>query len=442
MNWASLSTISGLLKNNIGEVRISRPWPSIMLTTLVLATSANIAQGETIFDAIGSVTKSHPAVIAATKLMAAAHSERREAISGYMPTLSIDGRTGQQSRDRISGNTSLYSNELSLSLRQPLFDGFKTRNAVRAAGAAEAEAKSEMEMRTLRVAFEAARTYIDVLRANELAASAGAYRKRVDDLAQRIGQRADADPGLRSNLTLGQSRQLEADIQLETAQSRRQLATDRYRELFGKSAAGLKAVSLANLDIPKSSEQALLIGQKTHPVAKTARAATERQSALTDAERSNLFPRLDLEVSGRVGNNLDGVSGRDNSLFAGLRLSYKFETGGGAQHRVDSFNYRAEAAMENERDTLLQLREQILHAWSEWRIASDIYKSVVKRRENADRMVADYQGQFEAGNRELLDFFFILTEQQAAVETEINARHDRNLGAFKLMTTIGIIPRS
>ncbi len=163
MNWASLSTISGLLKNNIGEVRISRPWPSIMLTTLVLATSANIAQGETIFDAIGSVTKSHPAVIAATKLMAAANSERREAISGYMPTLSIDGRTGQQSRDRISGNTSLYSNELSLSLRQPLFDGFKTRNAVRAAGAAEAEAKSEMEMRTLRVAFEAARTYIDVL---------------------------------------------------------------------------------------------------------------------------------------------------------------------------------------------------------------------------------------------------------------------------------------
>lgn len=421
---------------------ISRPWTSVLMVGLMFATSANMARGETIFDAIGSVTKSHPAIIAATKLLAAANSERREAASGYLPTVSIDGKTGQHSRYRASGDSSLYSNELSLSLRQPLFDGFKTSNAVRAAGAAEAEARSEMELRTLRVAFEATRIYIDVLRANELAAAAAAYRKRVEKLAQRIGQRADSDPGLRSNVTLGQSRQLEADIQVETAQSRRQLATDRYRELFGKAATGLEAVNLSKLDVPRSSEQALLIGQKTHPVAKAARAATERQSALTDAERSNLLPRLDLEVSGRVGNNLDGVAGRDNSVFAGLRLSYKFETGGGAQHRVDSFNYRTEAAVENERDTLLQLREQIFHAWSEWRIASEVYKSVVKRRENADRMVADYEGQFEAGNRELLDFFFILAEQQTAVESEINARHDRNLGAFKLVTTIGIIPKS
>ncbi len=86
------------------------------------------------------------------------------------------------------------------------------------------------------------------------------------------------------------------------------------------------------------------------------------------------------------------------------------------------------------------MRRQILNAWAEWRTASESYTLVAQRRNKSRQILSDYQGQFDAGNRELLDFFFVLSQQYDAEKAEIDARYNNLLSAFQLLAAMGTIP--
>ena len=405
-----------------------------------LALMAAPVRAETIFDVISSVVNSHPSVTAADKLLMAAQADRSEAISGYFPVVSLDGSLGWDVRERAAASTSMTASKLGVSLRQPLLGGIKTAKQVEAAAAGENIAEFEIATRKIDVAYQAVQVYLNVMMTRESAAAAARYRNRVDEIADQLRQRAEADPGLRSDVTVGQSRQLEAGVQAVAAGTSTELAENLFNELVGHGPRNLSSVSLTSLSLPRTLEDALFAGQFSHPAVMAAGSRIDQMMAESGAENAGLLPQLDLLASAEVGNNLDGVVGRNNSLFVGLQFSQKLSLGGAGYHRSESSRLRAEAAVEEEKKSVLLVREQIINAWSDWRTASDIYSAVAKRKQNSIAMVADYEGQFDAGNRSLLDFFFVLSEQHVAETAEIQARYDRLVSAFRLLAAMGIVP--
>lgn len=409
---------------------------------LAIAFALSLTQtvyAETIFQVISSAQKSHPAVTGANKLAKAADADRKEARSGYFPTVSLEGNAGFRERNESEGSNG-STTDLGVTVSQPLFDGFRTQNKLAAANAARDVAGFEIETRQVRVGLDAATVYLDVLRTSEIAAAARRYKAQVDDVLARLNQRAAADSGLRSQVTLGQAQQLEAALAAVAARTQNQLAGAQFMEVVGYKPSRLASVSLKHLHLPKSATSALQIGTTSHPALKAAASEIRKQKGLYGSARSDLFPKVDIIGRAELGQDLNDVEGRTHSVFGGVRLTYKFATGGGEHYRIRSAEYRLEAATDEEHEIQLKVRRQILNAWAEWQTASESYTLVAQRRNKSRQILSDYQGQFDAGNRELLDFFFVLSQQYDAEKAEIDARYNNLLSAFQLLAAMGTIP--
>lgn len=410
------------------------------LLAIALGLSLNQpVHAETIFQVISSAQRSHPAVTGADKLAKAADADRKEAFSGYFPTVSLEGNAGFRERNESEGSNG-STTDLGVTLSQPLFDGFQTKNKVAAADAARDVAGFEIETRQVRVGLDAATVYLDVLRTSEIAAAATRYKAQVDGVLAKLNQRAAADRGLRAQVTLGQAQQLEAALAAVAARTQNQLAGAQFMEVVGYKPGRLASVSLKHLHLPKSATSALQLGTTSHPALKAAASEIRKQKGLYGSARSDLFPKVDLIGRAELGQDLNDVEGRTHSVFGGVRLTYKFATGGGEHYRTRSAEYRLEAATDEEHEIQLKVRRQILNAWAEWQTASESYTLVAQRRNKSRQILSDYQGQFDAGNRELLDFFFVLSQQYDAEKAEIDARYNNLLSAFQLLAAMGTIP--
>jgi adhesin transport system outer membrane protein len=412
--------------------------PLLLATAFALSLTQTV-NAETIFQIISSAQKSHPAVTGANKLAKAADADRKEARSGYFPAVSLEGNAGFRERN-VSEGSNGSTTDLGVTVSQPLFDGFRTKNKLAAANAARDVAGFEIETRQVRVGLDAATVYLDVLRTSEIAAAAERYKAQVDGILAKLDQRAAADGGLRAQVTLGQAQQLEAALAAVAARTQSQLAGSQFMEVVGYKPAHLSPVSLKHLRLPKSATAALQRGTTSHPALKAAASEIRKQKGLYGSARSDLFPEVDLIGRAQLGQDLNDVEGRTHSVFGGVRLTYKFATGGGEHYRTRSAEYRLEAATDEEREIQIKVRRQILEAWAGWQTASESYTLVAQRRTKSRQIVSDYEGQFDAGKRELLDFFFVLSQQYEAEKAEIDARYNNLLSAFQLLAAMGTMP--
>jgi adhesin transport system outer membrane protein len=318
----------------------------------------------------------------------------------------------------------------------------RTRNLTRAAKASQEVAAFEVINQQVKVAFEAAQVFIDVQRTRELETVSRANVGRVNDLSRKLAERAKSDPGLRSEITLGAASVTEAEIEANIASQDAVLAADLFLQLVGRKPNALTQVNLKSLALPSSMEQVLQTVTLDHPSVRSANSEAEKEMAKAEADRSRLHPNIDLVGQIRAGENLDGNIGRDNSSFVGLKMSFKFSTGGGDIAHARSSMLRAEASKDQVLEAQLRVRKQVLTVWSEWQVANKNYQTIVKRKRNSDEMMRAYEGQFAAGERNLLEFFFVLKEQNEARKAEVNARYDRILAGFKLLAAMGRMPAS
>ncbi|MGE6742871.1 TolC family protein [Allorhizobium pseudoryzae] len=417
---------------------------ALIVATVVLSccVATSSAAAETVYSTIATVTANHPSISSVRKLQRSADEDLTEARSGYFPVITLDGKIGTTKVDQLTGNGGTHTSEIAGGVSVPLYDGMRTRNLTRAAKASQDVAAFEVINQQVKVAFEAAQVFIDVQRTRELETVSRANVGRVNDLSRKLAERAKSDPGLRSEITLGAASVMEAEIEDNIASQDAVLAADLFLQLVGRKPNALAQVNLKSLALPSSMEQVLQTVTLDHPSVRSANSEAEKELAKAEADRSRLHPNIDLVGQIRAGENLDGNIGRDNSSFVGLKMSFKFSTGGGEIAHARSSTLRAEASKDQVLEAQLRVRKQVLTVWSEWQVANKNYQTIVKRKRNSDEMMRAYEGQFAAGERKLLEFFFVLKEQNEARKAEVNARYDRILAGFKLLAAMGRMPAS
>jgi adhesin transport system outer membrane protein len=107
---------------------------SLVYTFLLVA---NSARGQTLIEAVETTLRTNPDIQSSRHNVEAARELRKQARSGYFPTLDLVIATGEEVSDntttRAAGLDELRLDrvERSLRLTQLLYDGFGTRNLVR-----------------------------------------------------------------------------------------------------------------------------------------------------------------------------------------------------------------------------------------------------------------------------------------------------------------------
>tara|TARA_R110000824_G_scaffold366730_2_gene555605 strand:- start:133315 stop:134640 length:1326 start_codon:yes stop_codon:yes gene_type:complete len=417
----------------------SAGFPGFAAAALIVAAlgASSGAQALTIDDAMARAMREHPGAKAARFEADAAEREIGAARSGYFPTISVDGSVRREKSERRAFERTLTAEEYSLTLTQPLFDGLGTPARVSAAKA-DAEAEALTAQAALNnVALDAAHAYLAVIEARERLSLLREHEARARDIARRVERRAEADPGLRSLTVVGNSHIEEARYLVLNAERELALAETRYRELIGEAPDNLEQPVEPLGVVVLTVDTAIAAAEASHPALAAARARAEAADGTRDAVRADLLPHLDAEAKARNGRNIDGVSGADDDYYVGLRLTYRFATGGRDFYNLSAANYREQAAAIRIHDVAREVRLGVLEALENYRSSKDTHAVLLRREAAASELVRVYDAQFVGGQRDLLDLFFVLNEERAASRAELEARFAKLRSAFSVLASMG-----
>lgn len=410
---------------------------TVLSGAFALMAAASDVEAQTIDDAMVEAVHTHPAVKSQALEAQAAKKQVNAAQSGYFPTVAFDGAFRRENTERATYDRTLNAEESFLTVSQPLFDGFSTSSRVEAAKS-DAAAEDFTTLGQINdVAFDAAQTFLDVLEARERVKFLKDSQARALDIANRVKKRAEADRGLRSLIVVGNSETEQSHFLVLQAERELKLAQTHYSQLIGE-APGQLDVPIEPLEVVALNEEsALAQSEKSHPALQAVRARARAADGARDAERSNLLPHLSAELMAHNGNNIDGVLGRDNNYYAGLRLTYSFATGGGDIYKYRAADLREQAAQIRIQDVARKVRLDVLNALETYRAARELHAVLMRRRQAATQTVQVYNQQFISGQRDLLDLFFVLNEERDAYRAELKARYDKLRSAYRLLAAMG-----
>lgn len=356
-----------------------------------------------------------------------------------LPEVNASGWTGREwegsASDRAASDWTRRG--YTVELRQLLFDGFSTLNAVKQLGFEKLAGYYELLATVDNVALAAADAHIDVLRYRDLRELAEENYYMHASTLRQIEERQRSGIGRGVDLEQAYGREALAQSNVMTESGNLNDILQRYQRIVGAPAPAilLTPPSVA-ADIPQKPDNfnSFLIH---NPSLLSKQALVQAAKLGKDSAKGRLSPTLELKAAtGRDKNpNPNTPNYRDTqSSNVQLVMSYNLYRGG-----ADSARIRQTAAQEyaarNVRDyTCRNIQQELNIAWNNIeRIRSQI-PFLEKHELATSRVRVAYMQQFQIGERSLLDVLDTENELFDARRALINARYDLQKTELRWLT--------
>lgn len=408
------------------------------LASAIALLGVSTAQAETLAGAIQKALENSPESRSAELGARAAELGAKEAeLEAKLPRATLSGSTGPGFRDRsVEGIASdgdwLAAREARLTITQPLFDGGSRWERVRAAHArAEAGQFNRQEEREA-IALQVIESYFGVLRSQELIRVARANLKNHEDVQERLGDVAAAE-GDNVDAALVAGRVGLAKSILTSREVQLRQAALRYEHFVGEPPKNLTVPRFAG-GLPKSEAE---IDASGNPSRKIAELNAEAFAADAEAERrAHKLPRIDIQVRGGIGEDVQGISGEDNEFAALLVASWDIfdPAHGAAVERLEALAAKSEADAEVANLQATELAGSAFADLIGGREQVGVLTAYVKE---LDTVVTKYDDQFSVGRRSLLNVLDVRQEQFRAQSALVDASLLQRLSEYRLLAAQG-----
>ncbi len=361
----------------------------------------------------------------------------------YAPSIDGEARYGVQRLDspgtRTSGTSDddLNRREARLLLTQRVFDGFNRRGERRNQAARVDASSYRVYERSEFLALNVVREYLEagrLLRIVRFSKENLAYHKRI------LGDLKEGQTG--GSISVADSQQAEervfaADARVIEATEDLNGAKIRFFKLVGKPLNSFQRPGSVVSFMPRSLPEAIGIARTNNPLIKIAIADLDAARALVTKARSEYFPKLDIEVQGRTGRDLDGVRGREEEVRAELVMRWNVFRGGIDRANVQEQVRVADGERYGLRRAHRDVEEQVRLAWERQVQQRRRYGRLKEQQASIGRLIESYGEQFKVGDRSLLDLLDTQNTRfntQVAVET---ARSALQFAEFRVLSSIG-----
>ncbi|MDE1153831.1 MAG: TolC family protein [Micavibrio sp.] len=412
-------------------------------TALVMPCSVYAAS---LSDSVSQALQTHPILQAKKASEQSAADNLREQKAGYFPVLGIEGRGGRinQDDDTTRANTggdaaTSWLGEGSVTLTEPLFTGFGTVNRVAAAKDRLTSAGFDSRGSAEEVALKAARAHLNLMRTRDLLSLATEYlasiQQRQDSISLMVNEGASEESDL---LQANEALMAVKTTRLGYEEAYRQAEAD-FIEVVGAAPADKLDFGQQTWDklIPPTVDAAISLARDDNP---NVRAADSMVSALgrdADVARSDIYPRVDAEMSYLQKDQHEDLGGELKSAQAMLKMSWNFSTGGAQLAKVDkSLSERKEA--QARRDAARRMVEHdVRQKFTSMQIVDEQFGLMQQREDAADKIVANFMNQFEGGKQSNLQLISANSRLFEAKAARVDAQYRQLLSRFELLNAMG-----
>ncbi|WP_025738564.1 TolC family outer membrane protein [Salinivibrio socompensis] len=425
------------------------------ITAVALAISliSPVAISQTLEQAVARSLESHPQIREAFARYKAREQSIDQAKAGYYPTLDATAGIGREWTDtpgtRRDSSTDdevdLTRRELGLSLRQMLFDGFRTQYEV-ARTQNEATAEQWGLIATAEdKALEVSRIYLDVLVAEEVVTLAEKNRDNHQDIYDAIEESNQGGFAKASDLSQVTGRLARANANLMSARNNLADARSAFTKVVGMAPEDLNLARPDAAMLPQSLDSTLDMALDNHPRLQAAQADIAAANAARDGSRAAYLPTVNIEVDANWNDNIGGedgvgppdVGGENNNIQAMVRMRYNLFNGGADRARERQTAYQTIEAREINEMTHRQVVEGATLAWNA-RTFLEQQRDFMRQHVEAATDTRDaYREEFRLNARTLLD---VLDSQNELFETRrdyLSKEADERYAQYRILNATG-----
>ena len=360
-------------------------------------------------EAVQAALNTNPEIRQAVSNKQATRSERRQAEGLWLPRISVEASGGVRSLRNPTRRTigiadeTLWPVEGSVTADQLLFDMGGREAEIRRQASRTDAAAARIEERSEFVALNVSRAYIDYLLQQRLVAiasdNATFHEKLAGDLREGVAK---------GSISIADQQQAE-----ERLQSARARLTEAREDL---DSAAIQFQTLAGLPIdsvtmppdlsqclPGSLQEAEALARQQNPRVQESLADLSTAREVTNAARSELGPRFNLEATARAGHDIDGFSGRTTDLLGRVVMRWLVFNGGTNINNVREQQARADEAHARLFEITRRAEEDSRSAWSRLTNQSRLATELETQSRVSDDLLLSYREQFNVGRRSLLD---------------------------------------
>lgn len=405
------------------------------------ALSSTTVSAETIFGALAKAYQYNSTLNSARAGVRVTDENVPIAKSGWRPIIASVGGVDYTSLSSTRLTTGFFGIEIS----QSLFDGFQTRNNVRAAEAqvrASDEGLRNQEQNTL---FDAASAYMDVIRDRQVAVLTEQNLQFLTEQARAARSRFEVGEGTRTDVAQADASRSEAIAQLAAATAQAESSAAIYRRVIGEDPGKLQPGTPLAKMLPKNLDQAITIAAVDHPAILATEHLVDAAAFSVKSVEGQLLPQV--SASAGVSRNyrstsggLPGVGSADgttSSATIGATLTVPIYQGGRVSGQVRQSKEslgQARIEVDVNRD---QVRAAVTSAWSQY-IASR--EAVSANREQVAAQQLALNGVIEernVGQRTTLD---VLNAQADVITAQIDlvsSERDVVVATYAILSATG-----
>lgn len=432
-----------------GKLRFPAVLSYCALATFLVA---NPASGRTLKEAVETTIAKHPLLQRDIAFSRASKKGIDQAEAGYLPTVDLDSEAGYEytnspsTRSRITrtpgqdpAGVSRFRQDNSVTFRQMAFDGFLTNNTVGSATEDFTGSKEVVEATGEQLGLRVIQLYLDVLRTQEFVDFADANVKELSSITGQIRELARAGRGTGSDVDQAESRLALGRSNQEQRKGELRSAIARYSEVVGELPKGLTNPGAPNWRKPASEDDAVRMAVERNPAAQATAANFRARQYDAKAANAPFYPRLDLELIGSTGRDLDGAKGRDSDAIARMRMRYNAFNGFGDVARRGRAEEQANAAQQDDSEQRRQIREDVRVAFRTLMTAEERIIPLRQHTETAEKVLKGYRQQFELGRRSLLDLLDAQNELFQSQLSRTDGEYLIILSNYQLLFTMGAV---
>ncbi|MDM9626775.1 TolC family outer membrane protein [Rhizobium sp. S152] len=387
----------------------------------------------TLQQAIEKTMKTNPQILQAAKDREAVEFELRQARGLYLPSVDLEAGIG---RRRLSNNSSgalrsdhdyLSPGDVGLTVSQTIFDGGSRKAQVQQQAARVDGASFRVLERSEALALEVTQDYLEYMLQNQIVAAAkqnvSFHQGMVGDISESIkgGALTDADR------LQGSERLQAAKARLREALEELEQTKIRFLQAVGEQISNPSTPPSVAKYLPKTLNDAVYVAARNSPRIYSANADVDAADAGVRGARANYMPKVNLEGTARVGDDIDGDEGNTNDYQVRVVARWNLYRGG-----IDVAREQEQIRRSGEQRYALaqvqrEVEQSVRSAWNERVSRSDLSKILGEQTSINERLVGSYREQFKVGQRSLLD---VLDAQNTRFNTKVLADTARVASLF------------
>lgn len=360
-------------------------------------------------NAIAVAMESNPEIIQAQMNTEAIQFERRQAQGLYAPRVDVEASAGArrlENRTRRSLGTSdnwLYPVEAQARAEWVAVDFGRRRGELLRQASRVDGASLRVVERSEFVALQVARQYLDVLLQQRVAAASqdntAFHRVLVGDLTQGVQQ---------GSISIADQQQAEERLQAALvrnaeAEESLQNAKITLRALTGLDVDQVLLPPQLTSALPGSVGEAVGLARTNNPRVREAVADVDAATAMIASARGDLYPELGVDVTGRIGEDIDGFNGNANDVQGRVFMRWNIFDGGINRAKVQEMVRRASQARYRLHQMQRDAEEDVRMAWNAKDNRATIVSALERQSQVTDDLLLSYRSQFNVGRRSLLD---------------------------------------